>query len=73
MSLQPGLLGLEWNRRNLTERGQFSILVVLVLIHLDLLISTDIGLIIVITLDEDKSKQIISGNFPAASGGQWWE
>ena len=33
----------------------------------------DIGLIIVITLDEDKSKQIISGNFPAASGGQWWE
>ena len=29
----------------------------------------DIGLIIVITLDEDKSKQIISGNFPVASGG----
>ena len=44
----------------------------MVLIHLDLLISTDIGLIIVITLDEDKSKQIISGNFQepvVATGG----
>ena len=36
-------------------------------------IHCDIGLIIVITLDEDKSKQIISGNFPGASGGHWWE
>ena len=55
--------------RNFKAGEQFSILVALALIHLDLLISTDIGLIIVITLDEDKSKQIISGNFPVASGG----
>ena len=58
--------------RNFKAGEQFSILVALALIHLDLLISTDIGLIIVITLDEDKSKQIISGKFQqpvVASGG----